>query len=702
MACRRLIGVTPASVKAVNTKPVPSSPDALLHEVDARMTQALDNFFQRSRSAIQDTIFRVLAERMDTPHITTGQTCLDLLNASPEALSAAFADQFRRHLARPETFPSHHGDPAPELQLVDDDTLKRQLAEEKLAADMTETLRADMLPLFRRIQAVQRAQVENNTNLNHPDVYGPLPVVRALSRALDSQGMSPACGTFLLECVRAPLLDTLKHTYTALNQFLSVADLPDLPVPDAPRPTSPRRSEPDVGHEVLAHIQSASAAGGTGPASGGLPTGLFQTAPPRSLVDSLADWRAFPPGLASANAEMPALVLRQLQQNARQAGTGAFDLAILDALAGLFEFILDDPAVSPRYKAEIAHLQIPALRVALISPEFFSDGQHPARQLIDLMGQFSRRFPEGDATHRSALEQIHTACATVLDDADHPNEAFARAHSALAAWLTGENVRTEAALNAEVVHLERIERQELGTLLALENLNDLTERYPAPESVLRRLETAWVPHMTSLYVAESGEGPDWRAACQTLLNLFLSLQPPGSDATREARLQSIPAINAALRQGLLAQGAEPAQLKDFFSAITATQECWIRPTLGHREARVSTFTPQRISPAQIESFANQAPDSQESDLALRQAQQLIEGDWVDFDPPYEGLATARVAWVGVRGYLLFCDSEGEQRFSLDCEGLATEIRAGRARIPEQSLTRNAMLRLKDSLAAGSS
>jgi len=79
---------------------------------------------------------------------------------------------------------------------------------------------------------------------------------------------------------------------------------------------------------------------------------------------------------------------------------------------------------------------------------------------------------------------------------------------------------------------------------------------------------------------------------------------------------------------------------------------------------------------------------------------LIEGDWVDFDPPYEGLATARVAWVGVRGYMLFCYSEREPPFSLDCEGLAVEIRPGRARIPEQSLTRNAMLRLKDSLVNG--
>ena len=198
-------------------------------------------------------------------------------------------------------------------------------------------------------------------------------------------------------------------------------------------------------------------------------------------------------------------------------------------------------------------------------------------------------------------------------------------------------------------------------------------------------------------VAESGEGPDWRAACLTLQQLFLSLQAPDNDATRETRLQSIPGANAALRRGLLAQGAEPAQLKDFFSAITATQECWIRPAVGQREAVVSTFTPRRFSQERIESLARQLADTPANDPALQQAQQLLEGDWVDFDPPFDGLAPARVAWVGVHGYLLFCDSEEERRFSLDCEQLATEIRAGRAHIPEQSLTRKAMLRLETQL-----
>jgi hypothetical protein len=420
--------------------------------------------------------------------------------------------------------------------------------------------------------------------------------------------------------------------------------------------------------------------------------------PPARFIDSLANWQASLSPLAEAMpGTPPVLVLRQLQQEARHTDAGSFDLAVLDAVAGLFEFILEDPDVSPRYKSAIAQLEIPTLRAALVSPEFFSDDIHPARQMIDLLGLFSRRFPEHHLSHGDALELVEATCACIVNDAEHKLDAFAQAHATLTDWLEEENARAETDLSAEVAHLELIERQELGTMLALDNLQDLIARYPAPESVLRRLEAAWVPHMASLYVDETGEGPNWRAACLTLQQLFLSLQFPENDAIREARLQSIPSTNAELRRGLLAQGADSNQLKDFFSAITATQECWVRPGVGQREAMVSTFVPRRVSQDEIESLAQRLADTPADDPALQQAQQLLEGDWVDFDPPFDGLATARVAWVGVHGYLLFCDSEEERRFSLDCEQLASEIRAGRARIPEQSLTRKAMLRLETKL-----
>jgi len=545
----------------MNIQSTPLAPAALLREADVRMTQALDNFFQRSHAPLQNTILRAISAQMAPAAIATGQTCLDWLNTRPDDLSTAFADQFRRHLARPETFTRRHDSRPAELQLLDDDALKRQLAEEKTATQLTEVLRADMLLLFGRLRAVRRIAQEDQ---DHVDAYGPRPIIRALSRALDTLGIESQCGTLLLQCAAAPLLDTLKHTYAALNQFLCAQNIPELPVAHAAAP--PRRTQADAGQAILAYIQSVAAhAGETGPAGTRAPADGFPSMP-RRLIDSLAGWQTHPPG-APATATR---ILQPLQQDAHRAGTGALDLAVLEAVTGLFECILDDPDMSPRYKAAIAQLQIPILRVALVAPDFFSDDQHPARQLIDLAGLFSRRFPEHSPSHVPALEQIETHCAAILDDPGHPAGAFAQAHNSLAAWLADKNVHAKARLAAEVAHLEQIERQELGTLLALENLHDLTERYPAPESVLRRLEAAWVPHMASLYVAESGEGPDWRAACHTLLQLFLSLQAPQSDVTREARLQSIPSINTALRGGLLAQGAEPGQLKDFFSAITAT------------------------------------------------------------------------------------------------------------------------------------
>ncbi|KVW99542.1 hypothetical protein ABW22_00990 [Thiobacillus denitrificans] len=216
------------------------------------MTQALGNFFQRSHAPLQGSVLRAIAAQMTPSAIATGQACLDWLNTRPDALSTAFVDQFRLHLARPEAFTLRHDSRPAELQLLDDDALKRQLAEEKSAAQLTEVLRANMLQLFGRLQAVRRAASEDPAD--HANVYGPLPVVRALSRALDALDIDSPCGTLLLQCAAAPLLDTLKHTYTALYQFLGVQDIPELPVAHA-APLLPRSTPSDAGQAILEHIQ---------------------------------------------------------------------------------------------------------------------------------------------------------------------------------------------------------------------------------------------------------------------------------------------------------------------------------------------------------------------------------------------------------------------------------------------------------------
>lgn len=670
----------------MNTQSAPPSAAALMRETEARMAQALDNFFQRSRSAIQAALVRSVSTVPSHSGAANGQLCLDWITLRPQALSTAFADQFRVHLTRPDSVPGF-GERAADLQLMDEETFRRRLAEEKATHEIVEALRPDMLLLFGRLQALRKSA---GAESRQADCYGPLHVVRALSDAFDALKIDRACGTLLLQSASTALRDTLRHTYTALNQFLSRNKIPEA-AEDAE--LKPRRASEDAGSGILAQIDAAGAADTQSSAhlpERGLP-------PLLGLVDRLAS-RQSVAALTSQEAASRAILLRRLQHAVQETGVAAFDLAVLDAVAALFETMLDDAVVSPCYKAVLARLQIPILKVALSARDFFSDPRHPARQLLDMIGLFSRRFPAGATAHEAALAQIHAACAGTVTGPD-PLQALAASYRLLSAWLATADARTADALGAEIAHCEDLERQALGTLLALENLQDLTERYPAPESVLRRLEAAWVPYMASLYRAEAGEGPNWRAACFTLLQLFLSLQAPDDDTTRETRLQSIPSVNAALRQGLLAQGACPAQLKDFFGAVTAAQERWIRPALSRPEAAVRPFSVQAPQHAGRQARVGDLALRARFDGASIEVGRLIEGDWVDFDPPYEGLATARVAWIGLGGSLLFSDGPGEQRFSLEREQLAEAFASGRAHIPERSLTAKALRDMKPRLTA---
>lgn len=697
--------------------PTPSSLyAALIREVDERMVQALGNFFQRSRTIVMDDVARTLTldAAPTSAMLNAGRICLDWLNAHPDQLSAAFAALFKQHLesaSRPAADPQ-----AGELQLLDDVQFNRQLAEDKTVAFLTQNLGPDAHAFFSRLATLYS---QDAVPISPVNAFGPRAVVHALSGAFDTLAFDPHCGTLLLEHAANALKDTLRQTYAALNQYLALQDIEvraepgqrpkPVPVPIPAPPPAREDSHPparSVGDDILAHIRAAgSVAAGALPVPGlttgtpfpNRPFGLPPDRPRPSFTESLDHWQNNLPHMTAVVPDAPILVLRQLQAHANDTDAGSFDLAMLDAVAGLFEFILADPDISADCKSEIAQLQIPTLRAALASPDFFSDDGHPARRLIDFLGHFSRRFPEWHPAHARALHEIETACTHVINTPERQVDAFSQACESLADWLAIEDAHTDDTMATEIANLEYVERQELGTLLALENLQDLTARYPAPQSVLHQLEAAWVPFMSDLYVAEAGEGPKWRTAGETLNRLFLSLQPPEDEASREACLQNLPRINAELRAGLLAQGASSEQLREFFDSITATQECWIRPALGKREDTVSHFVPQRVTQADIESLARRQADTPPADVAEQQANTLQEGDWVDFSPPYEGLRTARVAWLGVQGYMLFCDSTGETRFSLDSARLADEIRAGRAHVPEQSLTRKAMLRLHEHL-----
>jgi len=72
---------------------------------------------------------------------------------------------------------------------------------------------------------------------------------------------------------------------------------------------------------------------------------------------------------------------------------GQVDAMTLDIVSMLFDELFDDPKVPIALKGIIGRLQLPMLKVALADKELFTKKGHPARRLLDALGQIGMRLP---------------------------------------------------------------------------------------------------------------------------------------------------------------------------------------------------------------------------------------------------------------------------------------------------------------------
>jgi len=96
---------------------------------------------------------------------------------------------------------------------------------------------------------------------------------------------------------------------------------------------------------------------------------------------------------ASAGDPGTANVLRELKVTSVGTGMNQLDSMTLDIVAMLFDQLFDDPKIPIAVKGFIGRMQIPMLKVAIADKEFFSKKTHPARRLLDTLGEISSRLP---------------------------------------------------------------------------------------------------------------------------------------------------------------------------------------------------------------------------------------------------------------------------------------------------------------------
>ena len=435
------------------------------------------------------------------------------------------------------------------------------------------------------------------------------------------------------------------------------------------------------------------------------------------------------PVLAQTVAGAPVAVLRDIREALPADSLNSTAAVTIEVVAMVFDFIFDDARIPDALKALIGRLQIPVLKAAMIDPAFFSRRTHPARRLLNLLGEAAIGWQGG---HDNPLyRKIEEIVQKILDDFEDDLALFDQAIGELQSFLEEQERQADALVAAATPLLEARERQELAAIEAQEAAEDAVASRArdagVPEVVRTFLCETWTAVLARAHLDGGTEGSPWREAMTTMDDLVWSTRPKASREERERLIQLLPSLLKRLRAGMEAANVAQTVREQFLSQLVkchanavsagfaetgsasppAQKETAVVLHFPKREPASEPVKLQILTPAhgeveveeitigpvgwveEEEAGANQLASPPrvgiDEDMAREVVAALKPGMWVEFRHTGMEPLAAKLKWISpLRGAYLFCDRQGKRGATMPREKLEAAFRIGTARLLDEA------------------
>ena len=432
------------------------------------------------------------------------------------------------------------------------------------------------------------------------------------------------------------------------------------------------------------------------------------------------------PGLGSVRIDPErSNVLQQIRSTPLASWSHPVDALTIDIVAMLFDAIFNDPDLPATLRAEIAKLQIPVLKVALIDKAFFSNKRHPARRLLDAIA--SSAIGRNDADEPRLIAKIHAIVDEVVAGFETDIDIFATQVKKLEEFLADEESRAQSRTTRVVDKLAERDRQELARSRVGAEIESRIGGGAVPTLVAEFLSRHWRQVLVTAFLRGGEKDAPWVDALGTMDDLLWSVVPKQGSEERNRLLATLPDLLKRLRVGL-----ESVDLNDawdpFFAELIRLHMGALHKETPNEEPLASTVAPAgpRAAEPQVHSLDESAPTLKTLELVetpghieyrarepescervapadphLELAQSLEVGAWVELESLRGIRKTLRLSWVSdFRGVFLFTNRQGENALTLAATSLAQHLRQGRARVLSQDrLTDRAVAQLLEQTRA---
>ncbi|MEQ7921199.1 DUF1631 domain-containing protein [Xanthomonas sp. WHRI 1810A] len=380
---------------------------------------------------------------------------------------------------------------------------------------------------------------------------------------------------------------------------------------------------------------------------------------------------------------------------------GVVDEDVINLIAMLFEFILDDRNLPGSLRALIGRLQIPMLKIAVIDKSFFSRGSHPARRLLNEIASAALGWGGRDDSQRDSLySRIDQIVQRLLHDFVDDPQIFTELLVDFLAFIGDERRRSELLEQRTRDAEEGRALAEMARQRVQQALNERLLGKTLPEVVVRLLQEAWSKVLLLTCLKHGYESLEWEAGLKAMDDLIWSVEPHEEPEARQHLLSLVPGLLKSLRDGLSSAAFDPFATSDFFSQLEV-----LHVQAFHHVTRASDENAEAPNPdvadgmpmmAVVEEIVLIAPGEQmlgepatqlpSDDPGLQQVDTLRLGSWIEIQEDEEHKLRCKLAAiVEPSGRYVFVNRTGMKVLEKTRMGLAVEFRRGAIRVLDDAL-----------------
>ena len=393
------------------------------------------------------------------------------------------------------------------------------------------------------------------------------------------------------------------------------------------------------------------------------------------------------------------------------------DEDVINLVAMFFDFVLDDPAVPVTIQAQIGRLQIPMLKVALRDPRFFSDGNHPARKLVNYMAANSIGWDDNSANDKDAFyKKIVSIVQNVNRNYVDSPEIFATELAGLREFVEKQQHKSELVEKRTAQSQEGQARTQKAKLTAQQTLFEKLEKCQLPEDISNFLVNDWMQVLMMTHLKNGEESPDWLDGVQLIDDLVWVCQRQ-LDIKSIERLEKIrPHLLNRIHDGLCkivdteeTADERLAEIERTLKAVQMAGDPVPLTSLTAEQAISLGHTPGQGSKSWHEMTGMERQQAKYQALTyefIKTADNLENGTWVNYDDPEtHGQIRCKLAKrIEVTDSLLFVNRFGFKVMEKSRKEFAYDLQQNRASILENGnlfdrAMSNVIDQLKDAAAA---